>query len=422
MHIRRIEIKNIRSIEHLVWELPEGQDGAGWHVLLGNNGAGKSTIARCIALCLIGERESGFLRQNWSEWLRENLTRGEIRLKVNMPSSTIYDSDYALAFMVESAGTQVSVRGYVEPEDINFGMWRDDSGWFSASYGPFRRFSGGDYESASFSNRVIRHLTIFGENIALTECTKWLMNLQFRSLSENEEASKLLENIRTFINQDNFLPYEAKLTEVSPDGVRFQDGNGKILNVEELSDGFRSILSMTFEIIRQLTLAFPSQDIFKKTEDGKVTIHVPGVVIIDEIDVHLHPTWQRTIGVWLTTHFPNIQFIVTTHSPLICHAAEKGSIYLLPTPGTDEVGRMIEGEERERLIYGNILDAYSTGAFGLQSTRSESSEKLLGELAKLNKREMLKGLDEKEKARQDHLRTILPTTAHTVPEIGESDE
>ena len=47
-----------------------------------------------------------------------------------------------------------------------------------------------------------------------------------------------------------------------------------------------------------------------------------GVILIDEIDAHLHPAWQKRIGFWLKAHFPNIQFIVTTHSPFICQAAD----------------------------------------------------------------------------------------------------
>ena len=50
----------------------------------------------------------------------------------------------------------------------------------------------------------------------------------------------------------------------------------------------------------------------------------PGVVLIDEVDAHLHPTWQRRIGLWFREHFPKLQFIVSTHSPLICQAATVG--------------------------------------------------------------------------------------------------
>src|SRR5438132_1106565 len=59
----------------------------------------------------------------------------------------------------------------------------------------------------------------------------------------------------------------------------------------------------------------------------------PGVVLIDEVDSHLHPEWQRQIGFWLKRHFPKMQFIVTTHSPLICQAADVKGLFHLPAPG-----------------------------------------------------------------------------------------
>jgi hypothetical protein len=147
--------------------------------------------------------------------------------------------------------------------------------------------------------------------------------------------------------------------------------------------------------------------------DDPTKVIAPGVVLIDEIDAHLHPTWQRRVGVWFREHFPKVQFIVTTHSPIICQAANPGSVYRLPRPGTDEKGRFIRGDELKRLLYGSILDAYGTEVFGDGITRSAKSRELLDELAALNVKETRDGLDAQEKHRQRELRTILPTTAYT---------
>jgi len=113
-------------------------------------------------------------------------------------------------------------------------------------------------------------------------------------------------------------------------------------------------------------------------------IDLPGVVLIDEIDAHLHPSWQTKIGQWFTRYFPKIQFIVSTHSPLICRAAENGSIWRLAAPGSDRPSEEITGTDRERLINGNILDAYGTEMFGANVSISEESNKKLNELADLN--------------------------------------
>jgi hypothetical protein len=166
---------------------------------------------------------------------------------------------------------------------------------------------------------------------------------------------------------------------------------------------------MTFELIRQMLRVYSGDQVFDSKNESIV---VPGIVMIDEIDAHLHPTWQKKIGFWLTQHFPNIQFIVTTHSPLICQAAVNGSIFRLPTPGSDESGRMLEGTDRDRLLYGDILDAYSTEAFGTADTRSREGNDMQGKLAALNVKELAKGLSKEEREAQEKLRAAFPTTPH----------
>ena len=138
-------------------------------------------------------------------------------------------------------------------------------------------------------------------------------------------------------------------------------------------------------------------------------------MLIDEVDAHLHPTWLRRIGVWFCKHFPNIQFIVTTHSPFVCQAAT--TVFKLPTPGTQEQGEMICGAELNRLLYGNVQDAYSTGAFGNGLTRSEASrQRTRKRLAELNRKELHGELTAAEEQEQTELRAMLPTTAHIMNE------
>ena len=125
-------------------------------------------------------------------------------------------------------------------------------GWFSASYGPFRRFSGGDEEFEKlYTNqpRLARHLSVLGEAVALTEALSWLQSLRFQQLDpendESDEAEDLITRITDFINQPGFLPHDVRLRKVTSKGVNFIDANGVTLPVQDLSDGYRSILSMT---------------------------------------------------------------------------------------------------------------------------------------------------------------------------------
>lgn len=300
-------------------------------------------------------------------------------------------------------------------------LWSKKPAWFAASYGPFRRFAGGDKDAEKlyYSNpRLARHLSVFGEGVALSECLVWLQQQQFKRLeaerrpnASRDDAVRLMIALKEFINSGDFLPHGAQMDEVTSDAVKFIDGNGFAMSVEELSDGYRSILSLTFELIRQLVETYGVDRVF--ADPG--VINVPGVVLIDEIDAHLHPTWQRKIGSWLCAHFPKMQFIVTSHSPLICHATPLRSVFRLPRPGADEVGEMLTGATLNRLRYGNVLDAYSTGQFGADVTRSEGGRILLRRLAELNSLELERDLTEEELTEQSNLRAMFPTSPHLLP-------
>ncbi|MBK9266318.1 MAG: AAA family ATPase [Polyangiaceae bacterium] len=430
MYLKKIGIENIRSIEHLMWEVSK-DDAAGWHVIIGDNGAGKSTVLRAIALALVGPREAPALRQDWNDWLKRGTNKGEIWLAVdwepkfdrfsgkgNKPSPTKQNVNLTLAIMRADPATVVlHVPDVIPAADRH--VWGPGAGWFSASYGPFRRFSGGDkdQEKLFYSNpKLARHLSVFGESIALSECLVWLKNLHYKFL-EGDPEGDLLEPVKKFVNQSDFLPHDTRLESVSSKGVRFVDGNRCEVDVESLSDGYRSILSMTFELIRQLAATYGADAIFAKDDPTKIV--VPGVVLVDEIDAHLHPTWQRRIGQWFCDHFPMIQFIVTTHSPLVCQSAYKGSIFRLPRPGSEEKPAMVTGLERDRLLYGNVLDAYGTGAFGDVAAQSDKALEMLERLAMLNQKELTEGLTRAERQEQRKLRAILPTAASAMPEDDE---
>ena len=435
MYLTRVEIQNIRSLRHLVWEIP-AERAAGWHVILGDNGAGKSTFVRSVVLACIGYSDAVGLGQYWTDWLPANQSTGQIQ------SSVVFDQTYDDVFSQDKPIHDINLTLWRNPKptyekvtlsgsgsmpfsfrttfpDVGFGEDKSSTA-FIASFGPFRRFSGGDTEDNDLfeSNPVLRrHRTTFSERLALPDALKWLQQTQFKALEGDEAARQLISDIKAFVNQPDFLPHDTKLEKVTSAGVQFVDGNGATVAAEELSDGYRSVLSLTFELLRLLSLTYPNgPPLFEKHDNGLITVAPPGAVLIDEVDAHLHPTWQKRIGVWLCKHFPQMQWIVTTHSPLICQAAgETGTIYKLPTPGTQETGQMLTGTDRSRLVYGDILDAYSTDAFGAGITRSEASQKKLRELARLNVKEMRRGLSDAEQKEQQRLRAMLPTAANTAP-------
>ena len=425
MHIRSIRIKNVRSLRSHRWSFAPTKC-AGWHVVLGDNGSGKSSFLRSIALALVGSKLSESMRQSWSEWLTKGEEEGEIRLEIGgdfAPSGglsgqsraegEIYDAGLNF-FRYSPDSVQVRALSHEgppvkHPGDSRHGVdWRESAKWFCVSFGPFRRFSGGDTEMSSMSNLASRHLSLFDEGVTFTGCLDWLRDLKFRTF-ESDPEGELLGKLVHFVNESDLLPAGVRIEDVTSRGVIFRDAGGTLVPVTDLSDGYRSVLSMTFEIIRQMNMVVGPEGIFDPDRPGRIAPE--GVVIVDEIDAHLHPTWQSRIGRWFCSCFPNVQFIVSTHSPLVCQSAGNGSVYLLPRAGSAEKGGKVKQDTLKRLVHGTVLDAYGTEAFGSEAaaTRSVESRELHRRLAQLNNRELLKGLSPEEKGERDRLRRTLPS-------------
>lgn len=434
MYVTRLVVSNIRSIERFEFSLPEDRL-PGWHVLLGDNGAGKSTIVRALALALSGPDEARALRQPWSNWLSFGADEGVIAVEVSSDEAvdTLSIPNFGQSPKVcgelifkPSPGDRVPLVELKPAENPHtfkafFSLWGSGKGWFSASYGPFRRFTGGnrDWEQVFRSNpKLAPHLSAFGEDVALSEALDWLKTLHVRALEKGDEDIAILEPLKAFINEGGLLPHGARLDRITSESVTFRDGNGQAVPVDQLSDGYRSILSLTFELIRQMVASYGHELVFRRIRTGVMEIDLPGVVAIDEIDAHLHPAWQKRIGLWFLKYFPKLQFIVTTHSPIICQAAENGTIWRLPTPGSGEEGRRVEGTDFHRLVRGNVLEAYDTDLFGERVARSDASRQSLMRLAVLNRKALQGALTDEERRERDELRASMPTTASVATRTG----
>ena len=427
MHVERLTIENLRSIRRFKLDLGQ-TDPAGWHVILGDNGAGKSTAVRALALALMGPANSQAARQVWSRWLTTGHTSGHVAVtftghdedrwtgKGNTSKRPVVARANLTASTQEDRKNGQSVELSFSGNYAKRTVWGDGYGWFSASFGPFRRFSGGDprIDRLFVSHpRLASHLSAFGEDVALRESLLWLQDLQVKKLEGDSEAEAIQDAAINFINKADLLPHGARVTDVTSERVEIVDGHGAKVDVEEMSDGYRSILSLTFELIRLMFRTLGTETALGGINPEEGTIALPGVVAIDEVDAHLHPAWQQSIGDWFVERFPETQFFVTTHSPIICRAARRGSVWLLPVPGSGEAARRIAGTELDRLLDGNILDAYGTDLFGKGVTRSEESKKKLERLARLNRKRLTSCLSPSEQSELEHLRTALPSNPNT---------
>lgn len=420
MHIRRLQIRNVRSIPEFEIQF-KAEECAGWHVILGDNGSGKSSVVRALAVVLMGAVNAHASRQDWANWLRAGEDEASVEVAVAHHDGDSWTGKGRTAkkpFLARAEVTRDDGNGNGPPSaTLDYGkgkhaartLWGHGSGWFSASFGPYRRFSGGDLQMNTlyYSHpRLAPHLSALGEQVATGEALAWLRELHVKALEGDEHAEQTRESVVRFVNESGLLPHNAKVADVSSAQVTMVDGDGARVSIEEMSDGYRSILSLTLELLRLMeNLCLGGLHV---REDGKVIL--PGVVAIDEVDSHLHPAWQKRIGDWFVDRFPETQFIVTTHSPIICRAAAKGSIWALPSPGSGGAIRRVIGTDYDRLVDGSILDAYSTELFGHDVLRSARSTEKLAELARLNRKRLQTALTAREDARLTELRATLAST------------
>ncbi|EGR0262253.1 AAA family ATPase [Vibrio cholerae] len=142
--------------------------------------------------------------------------------------------------------------------------------------------------------------------------------LQEQLNEKSNVGNKSLDSVRNAIYK--FLPgfSDLKLKRAPLDMVVKKDGQE--FSVLQLSQGEKSVLALIADIARRLTMLNPS---LANPLEGS------GLVLIDEVDLHLHPSWQQKIMQRLESTFPNLQFIVTTHSPQVCHTLDSDNIWLL---------------------------------------------------------------------------------------------
>jgi hypothetical protein len=153
------------------------------------------------------------------------------------------------------------------------------------------------------------------------------------------------------------------IIDVSAKGVKFKE-KGFELSFSQLSEGYKNIMVWVSDLIYRFQQSQPK---ISRLEDFK------GVVLLDEIELHLHPIWQRRIIGQLRTFFPNIQFVFTTHSPTIIQgAADEAVIYRIYR--NPETGKTSSSEAyfKKNLDHMMLNSLATSPLFGLDDARVSS--------------------------------------------------
>ncbi|MER5376239.1 AAA family ATPase [Streptomyces sp. NPDC002553] len=395
MYVTRVQLRNIKGFsgKRTVDLALPGESG--WTVLAGRNSSGKSTVLQAIALALGGPAVARALVTDFTGWLTHGAKKGEVEVHVTSqpgldgfvgPGNTPLD-EISLGLqwtrpVEEHRGWQRPVMAPLDAKRKSGprGPWVENPiGWFCAGYGPFRRLTGGSSEAQRLmvnQGPSGRLATLFHEDASLAEGVTWLVDLRLRAYEDRHGvAGPLLKKVLALL-QDGLLPDRYQIQQVTADGLWVvEDGNtkGPGFPLQEMSDGYRTVAALVLDIVRQIHGCYGRLDTVP-TAGGGVAVLQPGVVLIDEVDAHLHVTWQRKIGDWLREHFPNIQFIVSSHSPYICQAADEGGLIRLSGVDEQQAPEVVAEDLYRRVVYGSGDDAVLSELFGLETPYSGRAE------------------------------------------------
>lgn len=332
--IERIVLNNFRIHRDLEITLSQGQGGQiPWCMLLGENGSGKSSVLHAVALTLAG-----------------NEYRSQIGIK----------PDDVLRYRCRSGSVKVFFSGVTEPIELSFRRGEPD---FESSdvgpkslllgYGATRLLPLGNAQPAEGTSYA-RLENLFNPHVPLQDATKWLLSLR----------SSVFDRVALALKELLSLEDKEKLVRrVGADGEILVQTYDARVPLDQLSAGYQSVLAMTIDIMSIMLKQWA------RMEDAE------GIVLIDELEAHLHPRWKMRIVSSLRAAFPRIQFLATTHDPLALRGLKTGEVTLLRRSG-DSVVAVADLPSLEGLRVDQLL---TSEYFGLNSTVDPEVEALYQE-------------------------------------------
>jgi energy-coupling factor transporter ATP-binding protein EcfA2 len=409
VYVRALRVENVRCFGPEKQELNFcGADGrpSQWTVLLGDNGTGKTTLLQCLAMFDHFGGEPPYTTEHsyprfvgippqW-QWPLCSVERQDgYRLDVQSEYARTLDSTgqrrEASLYTVEVLPAR---KGYFQ-----VGKGRQLAGCTALprfyGYGAARRIeevSGtGDTDSDALAS-------LFDDHAELRDAEDWLINLDY-SASKDSSVQKR--------QRDRYEQVRQLLIEILPDvtGIRivvpadthpeprveFRTPDGWI-PLRWIGYGYQTLIAWMVDFASRMVERYPRH---------KDPLKQPAVVLVDEIDLHMHPQWQRKLMGYLSERFPNTQFIVTAHSPIFVQAATGANIAVLRR---DEKKKCVIIDNSPEAIRGWRIDQLLTSdLFGLPTARPPELEKLLLDRKKLlskarltkRDREKLAALEEK---------------------------
>jgi predicted ATP-binding protein involved in virulence len=321
MKVTQLELTNFRAYENLKIEFENDLT-----VIAGVNGVGKSTALEAIARLLsqkLPELTYSKEKPLYFETsdIRFNTNFFQIKLDYKMSDNKLFD---VLNFNDKKEKVDFALLKISPDKNKIKTKYNDLAVYYNVNRASLviPRTKG---KEPMMSKKAAYERALNGDRIDLKDFIA-LYNYQKEEGIDRKHINKTIENAIY-----SLMPEFSKLKILSdPNPIMLLEKNGGLLNVSAMSDGERNVLAMTIDLARRLAIANPESK--NPLREGKA------VVLIDEIELHLHPKWQRTILSLLIKTFQNCQFIVTTHSPQVLGEVEAKCIrYLYRDKQTSKV-------------------------------------------------------------------------------------
>lgn len=399
IYFSSLKLKNVRCFgESQVLDLTDDKGQlAQWTLLLGDNGVGKTTLLQCLAwmrpVAFTTPKEGRpvdakpdtiepALNQEEENIVLDSLLR--VGNDVTLELSATLSMDQGLGMKIKKnpsieTGIRLKgINGYIEDRELTkrrFPKRFKDLGFPEPpifAYGATRRMGVANLEKREFSDPLA---SLFSTATELYDAEETLLRLDYLAAKKDEKGheqrlQKVKELLATILpgvkdaEGIRILGPKVLGKPEEPSGVRFETPYG-IVPLSGLSLGYQTTLAWALDLATRLYARYP---------DSPNPLTEPAIVLVDEIDLHLHPRWQRQIIEYLTHHFPKIQFIATAHSPLMVQAATDINLAVLQQQD-DQV--MIEN--RPHFVEGWRVDQILTSELFGVSARSRRIEGLMTE-------------------------------------------